>query len=170
VRRAVDKFIANNKKGTFVLQLTAMVDMFTILIVFLLKSFDTSPVQVSPSQNIILPHSYSVAVPSEVLKVAISKKSIVVGDKEVVILIDGKVNEKDMDLSDPKFIKPLFEALDEQAKKTEAISKENKDHKFDGQIILQADKGLNYGILEKVFYTSSMAGYTDLKLATITYE
>lgn len=170
MKRAVDKFISNNKKGTFVLQLTAMVDMFTILIVFLLKSFDTSPVQVSPSQNIVLPHSYSVASPKEVLKLAVSKNAILVDDKTVVTLVDGKIDKNDMDLSDPKFIKPLFDALDEQAKKTEEIAKYNEDKKFDGKIILQADKGLNYGLLEKVFYTSSMAGYTDLMMATMTYE
>ncbi len=170
MRRAVDRFINNNKKATFILQLTAMVDMFTILIVFLLKSFDTSPVQVAPSQNLVLPHSYSMKAPEEVLKVAISNEAILVDDVKVVTLKDGVIDKNEMDLSDPKFIKALFDALDEQAQKTEKIAEVNSDHKFEGKILLQADKNLKYGILEKVLYTSSMAGYTDMKLATMTYE
>ena len=51
MRRAVEKLKRDNKKSTFVLQLTAMVDMFTIIIVFLLKSFSTSAVNIEPQKG-----------------------------------------------------------------------------------------------------------------------
>ena len=55
MRNAVRRFSKNNKKATFTLQLTSMVDMFTILIVFLLKSFSTSAVHITPHDGMKLP-------------------------------------------------------------------------------------------------------------------
>ncbi|MGE0528306.1 MAG: hypothetical protein AB7P49_14650, partial [Bdellovibrionales bacterium] len=63
------------------------------------------------------------------------------------------------------FLKTLFEALDERAKLAKSISEVNDSFEFDGQILMQADRELPYAVLQKVMYTSMMAGYADVKLA-----
>lgn len=167
MRRAVERMRAMNKRASFGLQLTSMVDMFTILIVFLLESYSASAVHITPIKGMELPQSTSIVLPTETLKVVVSLDGIFVDDKKVLSLKAGKVLNQDLDANDPDFIKPLFKELDKAAKKSEAIAKVNKDHKFDGKIIMEADARLDYGTLKKVMYTSSLAGYADMKLATI---
>ena len=168
MRRAVERMKSNNKKTTFVLQLTAMVDMFTILIVFLLKSFSTSAVHITPQKGMELPFSSSYTNPVEAVKLIVSVEGIFVEDKEIVKLTDGKVASIDVDQQDPDFIRPLYEALDKHASKSKDIADKNEDHEFDGKVVMQADKRLDYATLKKVMYTSSLAGYADMKLATFS--
>ncbi|MCB0369436.1 MAG: biopolymer transporter ExbD [Bdellovibrionales bacterium] len=170
MRRAVDKFKQNNKKSTFTLQLTAMVDMFTIMIVFLLKSYSTSAVHITPQQGLKLPHSSSYTEPVEALKLVVSLDGIYVEDQQVVPMQNGELIAGDTDANDPDFIRGLYEALDKQAEKSKEIAKLNEEHHFEGKVVMQADSRLNYKVLKKVMYTSSMAGYADLRLATVSFE
>jgi len=164
----IDEIIKNAKKApSTALQLTAMVDMFTILIVFLLKSYDTSTLEVKNVDNLVLPASISAEAPEEALLMLVSQKGIFVGDKKVANIVDGKVDKAFISKNDEDYIKPLFEELNIEAKKIEAIAKRNPAVKFEGQIFMQADKKLSYAILKKVLYTATMAGYGDLRLATL---
>lgn len=155
--------------SNFKIQITSMVDMFVILLVFLIKSYSTSPVQVNLSKDIRLPASNSSAGPVDVLKLMVSKKGIFVEEKKIIDFeAPGKISKKDLDSSDSKFITALFNELDGQAKKTQAISKKNETLKFEGKILMQADRDLDYDLLEKVMHTSSVAGYSDVKLAVLS--
>ncbi len=170
MRRAVDKFISNNKKTTFVLQLTAMVDMFTILIVFLLKSFSTSAVTITPHKDMVLPQSSAYVEPIEALKLVVALDGIYVDDRKVVDVSDGKISTLDLDANDKDFIRKLYEELDKHAVKSRDIAGQNEDIKFDGKIVMQADSRFDYGELKKVMYTASLAGFADMKLATLSFE
>ncbi|MCB0420899.1 MAG: biopolymer transporter ExbD [Bdellovibrionales bacterium] len=168
MRRAVDRLKKDNKKATFVLQLTAMVDMFTILIVFLLKSFSTSAVHITPHKGLNLPYSTTITQPSEAIRLVVANDGIYVEDQKVVTISEGKFASEDLEDQDQDFIRPLFEVLDKEANKSKDISKLNEDHVFEGKVVMQADGRLPYSLLKKVMYTSSLAGYADLKLATIS--
>ena len=56
------------------------------------------------------------------------------------------------------------------AEKSKEIADVNEEHEFDGKVVMQADSRLNYKTLKKVMYTASLAGYADMRLATIAYE
>jgi len=152
---------------TFKIQITSMVDMFVILLVFLIKSYSTSPVTVNPSADLRLPSSITQTTPVDVLKLVVSKSSISVEGTKVVSLTDGKIDKKDLDREDTSYIPELFKALDAEAKKTQGIAKVNSEVAFEGKILVQADKDLNYELLQKVMHTSAVAGYSDLKLAVM---
>ena len=168
MRRAVEKFKVNNKTATFTLQLTAMVDMFTILIVFLLKSYSTSSVHINPHKGMKLPYSSSYTNPVEAVKLIVALDGIYVEDKKVVELSKGKIGLEQVDPGDRDFIRKLYEELDKQATRSKEIEEKNKEHEFEGKVVVQADSRLNYGVLKKVMYVSSLAGYADLKLATVS--
>lgn len=169
MKRAVERLKSDNKKATFVLQLTSMVDMFTIMIVFLLKSYSTSAVHITPHDGLKLPNSTSYTDPVEALRLVVSMDGIYVDDEKVVVLEKGEVPKAELDANDSDFIRSLYEALDRQASKTKAIAEKNETIEFDGKVVMQADSKLNYALLKKVMYTSSLAGYADLKLATIGF-
>lgn len=147
-----------------------MVDMFTIIIVFLLKSYSTSSVNITPQKGLTLPSSSSYVDPVEGLKLVVSKEGVFVDDEKVATFNDGTVPTQEMDDSDPDFLINLFKALDKKVEASKLIAQENKDYKFEGKIVMQADSRLSYSVLKKVMYTASMAGYADMKLATLAYE
>lgn len=169
-RRGMSKYIDKRLASTFKIQITSMVDMFVILLVFLLKSYSTSPVNIEPSDQLTLPASSSMKDPTEVLKLVVSKKGIFVDDKKVVDLQNGAVAQSDVDANDTQFIRALYTELDDQAKKSRNIASQNSELEFDGKVIMQADRSLPYEILRKVMYTSMMAGYSDVKIAVMLKE
>lgn len=168
--RVLSRYTGQGKEGTFHLQITSMVDMFTIILVFLLKGFSTSAIDLAPSSQVTLPSSTSTKTPTEVVKLIVSKDGVFVEDKKIIDFQNGALSAGDVDKTDPSFIRPLYEALDQQAQKTKGISKLNETVEFDGRVLMQADKGLSYGLLKKVMYTSMMAGYADVKLAVLAPE
>lgn len=156
--------------STFELQLSAMVDVLTIILVFLLKSYSTSPVTVEMNKGLTLPTSTSQSEPIEALKMVVSKDGVFVEDQKVIELKEGVVATSDLDSGDQNAIRKLFEELEKHATKTREIASQNKTVEFDGKLLLQADQNLAYGTLKKVVYTAMLAGYGDLKLATISKE
>lgn len=154
----------------YVLQLTAMVDMFTILLVFLLKSYSTSSVQLAYTDGLVLPISTAVVEPKEAVKLVVTTMGIYVEDEKVLDLQAGQLMSGDKDPKDDKFIKGLYEALDDHAKKARDIASQNTTYEFKGDIIVQADQSLNYHMIKSVMYTSMLAGYANIKLGTMGME
>lgn len=154
--------------GTFLLQITSMVDMFTIILVFLLKSFSVSAVQIDPHKDLALPQSLSTSNPIEGVKMVVTKTGIFIEDKEIITYKENNTRAIFTDKTDPKFIPDLFQELEVHAKKSRDIAEVNKELGFDGNLILQADETMPYSFLKKVMYTSMVAGYSNIKLAVIS--
>ncbi len=170
----MSRYIERRAPSTFKIQITSMVDMFVILLVFLLKSYSTSPVNVTPSEDLKLPLSTSFTEPQDIVKLVVSKKGIFIDDRKIASVdnLAGNLamSNGELDKNDPNFIVGLFKALDEQAKHTKDIAKVNDTVAFDGKILMQADRDLPYSLLQKVMYTSMLAGYSDLKLAVVAKD
>lgn len=164
-KRGMAKYTDKKSSGAFKIQITSMVDMFVILLVFLLKSYSTSPVNITPKDGLRIPESTSTTDPVDVVKLIVSEDGIFVEEKKVLALEKGKISQENLDKADPSFLRSLFEALDERAKLAKDISKVNDSFEFDGKVLMQADRNLPYELLQKVMYTSMMAGYADVKLA-----
>ncbi len=169
-RRGFGKYMEKRAPSTFKIQITSMVDMFVILLVFLLKSYSTSPVTINPSADLTLPASTSTKDPIDALKLVVSKTGIFVDDKKVVEISHGNIQNKDIDATDTNFIRALYEALDAQATKSKDIAKQNETVEFDGKVVMQADQDLSYTVLRKIMYTSMLAGYSDVKIAVMTKD
>lgn len=153
--------------SNFKIQITSMVDMFVIILVFMIKSYSTSPIQVTPSKDLRLPSSSSLTPPKDVLKIKISKSAVSVEDRTVVELKNGQVPLDKISKDHASFIEPLFNDLEKEAKKTEELAKVNETVKFSGEVLIQADKDMPYEVLEKVMYTALAAGYSDVKFAVV---
>jgi biopolymer transport protein ExbD len=166
-KKGFSKFMDRRTPSTFKIQITSMVDMFVILLVFLLMSYSTSPIQVTPSKDLTLAESNSMVDPIEALKLVVSKSGVFVDDKKIIDLQDGRLRNEDVDAEDTQFIRSLFTELDGHAEKSKAIAKVNETVEFDGKVLMQADRDLSYETLRKVMYTAMMAGYSDVKIAVL---
>jgi biopolymer transport protein ExbD len=167
-RKAMAYYAQKRSAGYFKIQITSMVDMFVILLVFLLKSYSTSPVIISPKAGLRLPESNSPADPVDVVKMVVSTDGIFVEDKKIMDLSNGVIAKQEFDSNDPQFIRHLYDALNERAKLAKSISQVNDSFEFDGKILVEADRTLPYDMLKRVMYTSMMAGYSDIKFAVVS--
>lgn len=140
------------------LQLTSMVDMFTIILVFLLLNYSTSAVQISPADRLQLPVSSTGSEPVEGLKMTVSARGVLVEGEPV---LDWPPHKKD------RLLKPLLQRLNMEAKKTRDIAEANQTVQFDGKAVVQVDKSVPYSWLKKVMYTSTLAGYSDFRLVVM---
>ena len=164
-RKGMGKYMDRRAPSSFKIQITSMVDMFVILLVFLLKTYSTSPVNITPKEGLKIPESNATADPVDVVKLIVAQDGVFVEDKKIMDLEKGRVPAAFEDKNDPAFLKALYQALDERAKLAQSISKVNDSFEFDGKVLMQADRDLPYELLQKVMYTSMMAGYADVKLA-----
>jgi len=149
-------------QSVFTLNITSMTDMFTILLVFLLQTYSTSAVEVLPEKDINLPVSNAELSPVKALNVSVSRSELKIEGRTIASLDNGEFQGSDIDQKDPNFIKPLFQELRQLQGKPGADQS--------AAILLQADSGLTYQALRKVMYTSSMAGFPQLKMATVVGE
>ena len=77
---------ARRENEEMALQITSMADIFTILLVFLLKSYTTGAMSISPSSGVKLPSAIVGESNIEALKVEISDGSVEVEGKPVATL------------------------------------------------------------------------------------
>ena len=150
------------------LNITAMLDMMTILLVFLLKSYAASATAITLSEDLTLPMSSSQQRVEEAIKVTVTQKSITVEDKVVVNLTNGAVDpsaKKDGDAG--YFITPLFNKLREEVEKLEKIAKYNRGMAFQGKIIVIGDKKISYRLLTEVLYTAGQAKMGQFRLMVL---
>ncbi len=143
------------------LNITAMLDIMTIILVFLLKSLGESAGSVPQSDDLRLPTSVLRTEPSqEGVIVTVSKTQILVGDNRVLKLPSresmvqsgvGASNKRNG--PNDLYITPLGNAL-AKARKTDKIlrQKKGKDPSTSEAIII-ADKTTPYRLLIEVMFT-----------------
>lgn len=143
--------------------LTSMVDMFAILVIFLLQSFS------SEGEIIVLPSGIQLPEASNtgVLERA---PSIVIGMEE--IMFEGEVIAQTNDLRGREdwALQPLQEALQNYKKDLEAqaiINREleEEDEEDRQKINISADRRLEFEIVKKVIYNAGFEGFPDFRFA-----
>ena len=168
------------------LKLTSMIDMFTILLVYLLKSYsptDTPPVD----PHLKLPASISTKVPIETTIIQAAQNMLIV-DGLPIIMVDNSDNHKLYRLKvdgrgravktrDGKFIAEaeiaaativlpgMYESLKNKREHYESVAAK-LGQTFKGEITIMCDKEMPYKILKRVMATAGKAGFGDFKFAT----
>ncbi len=147
------------------LQITSMIDVFTILLVFLLKSYSTEGHLVTIAEAIRLPVSSAEQVIHPAVTVAFNDQALFVdGDKLVDDVTPYLANSADL------LIQPLYQALRERAERSKEIAAVNPAVVFTGEVILQGDREIPFRLLKKVIYTAGQAEYVNQSLAVFQEE
>lgn len=139
------------------LNITAMMDMMTIILVFLLKSYSASAVAMTSSEDIHPPVSSTRATPKDTIAVTITPKHVMVGDKAVLTLADGRVPA---DVLQGRLVVPLDQALKKEVEKLKYIADRNPAAPFTHEMSIIGDKKIPYDLLLTVLYT---AGQNELE-------
>jgi biopolymer transport protein ExbD len=136
------------------LNLVSLIDIFTILIFFLLSS--ASEVETLPSfKSVKLPESTAETHPRETIVVTISGTEIIVDGRKVADVAEVMRTDSDV-------IAPLKAEL-ELLSKRQVIREKNQASK--AAITIMGDKDIPYRLLRKVMVTSARANFTDVSFA-----
>lgn len=138
--------------------LTSMMDMFTAILFFLLASYSAQGDILSVDPRLKLPVSTSTQAPRLRLIVQATSNDIIVDGIRIADVKEALAKEE-------LIIKPLFNELNEQTKKTEFIASKNKAVQFTGEVVIQGDKAIPFVLLEKIMFTCGQAGYNTISLA-----
>ena len=136
------------------LNITAMMDMMTIILVFLLKSYAASALVLTQSEDIKPPISSTRAVPKDTVAVTITQKDILVGDRVVVRLENGQIPASQLD---GRLVKPLDQALRREVEKLKLIAARNPAAPFSRELSVIGDRKIPYDLLLTVLYTAGQA-------------
>jgi len=156
------KFVAKGsggKKSTYAeLNLTSMVDMLTILVVFLLQTFSASGELLTVSKNITLPEAMNYRDLEQAPIIAISRDSVTLnGDPKADAAELSK--EATVDWKIPQ----LHDDLVVLKNNFKLLHPNPEDWK--GLVIVQADKNIDFKVVKKVMYTCAVAGYNNVNFA-----
>lgn len=145
------------------LQITSMADIFTILLVFLLKGLASDAIQIAPANATTLPpgaHSRSIAESS--LQIELTKADLLV-EKEKIIGLE----EMRKGITQDETIPSLTERLVREREKQKLISKSNEDVKMSNQVIVLADQSVPFHMIKPVLKTLAAQGFSEVKFAAI---
>ncbi len=136
------------------LNITAMMDMMTIILVFLLKSYASSAISLTQSEDVKPPISSTRAVPKDTVAVTITPKDILVGDRVVVALENGQVPAS---MLQGRLVTPLDVALRREVEKLKLIASRNPAAPFSHELSVIGDRRIPYDLLLTVLYTAGQA-------------
>lgn len=157
------------------LSLTSMMDVLTILLVFLLKSFATGDVAVAPSDDLQVPVSTATERPRLAVNVVLTQDEVVVDGERVLGLTRVVDDAGAVVLSVPDadkrghLIPALYERLVEKADHAKALAAraEGDDFDFRGEMLLQCDRRVPFAVLREVMFTAGQAEFGTFRFVVI---
>jgi biopolymer transport protein ExbD len=151
--RRISNSLSINTSDATKPQLTSLVDVLTVLLIFLIHSFSAEASDVSPEKLLSLPESSSKKTARDMASVEITPRDIQVNGMHVATLKSVK------DLGSELEIDMLYKEL---AKTTMSGDKK--------EVMIQADKSIEFSVIKKVMYTCSKAGASEYTVLVINAE
>jgi biopolymer transport protein ExbD len=149
------------------LNITPMMDMMTILLVFLLKQFSVQAASMSMSEGLQLPTSSIEAQRALAVNVTITQNAILVEGDGVTTVRAGAVDPSvKRDGANGYYITPLVEVLTKHANRLKKIAALGGTQ-FDGTAMVLVDKATPYRLLTEVLYSAGQAEFKNYHLVVI---
>lgn len=149
--------MARSKKKAPGLNLVSLMDVFTILVFFLLVNSSNSEV-LEPPKSITLPDSVVETKPRETVVVMVTEESILVMGEPVILTADASL------LKTPS-IEAIQSRLIEQRKNVIGIN--TRAVAESKEVTVLAHKSIPFKLLKKVMSSCTAAGYGKISLAVI---
>ncbi len=158
------KGYARKHSGFAMLNLTPMVDMFTIITIYLIMNFSANGQILFMTKDIQLPMITSTMKLERAPVIAISEASISIDGSKVM-------DTSDLLDTDTLNVPALQERLQERRQnieQTNAIF--GQGEQFHGVIDIQADQKIKFQILKKVMFSCSSTGFSNINFAGVQHS
>ena len=166
-KRSIRHRKKRSKRKVLDLDITSLLDILVIILVFLLKSYNTSGVIINVPQNVRLPLSQSKKMNTPGVSIQVSENKIWVDDE----LIIQDINSKNLFDHGGRRIIPLFDKLTKKRQTVELVNKKTSySKKFQGSASLVIDKNVGYHLIRKVLYTAAESKFIKYKFVVLSDE
>lgn len=148
------KRMARGRQPMTALSLTSLMDIFTILLLYLLVN--QSDVNMEPPQNITLPESIAENKPRETLTVAVSDVDVIVQGEVVATMDEVKETKGE-----------VVQAIRDRMKqiRENALGLETQEEDQNREVTVMADQTVQFQLLKRIMASCTAAGYTKISLA-----
>ena len=146
------------------LNLMPMLDIFSILITFLLMSYSTDPVSYDVNAGVELPESISLTALDELPAIKVTKTEIMVNDRKVATVVGGDVAEKDKAQG---AIYPVFQELEKLAEANKRALRgrlEGAEKAKISTLTMEMDQGHRFKLMKRIMLSAQQAEFITFKL------
>jgi hypothetical protein len=138
-------------------------DIESIIVVYLLKSYASDPITITPIAEQMIPMSKMDAPLKEGVAIYVSHRELHFSDESIAVLTDGEI---DPNVIQGHVIRPLFEKLEEETEKSKQVF-ESRGEEWVGHIILIGDQGVKFTSLVDIMYTAGRLEYSEYSFCII---
>ena len=156
--------VSTDSGDTLSLNLMPMLDIFSILITFLLMSYSTDPVSYDVNSGVELPESVTLSSLDEIPTIKVTKTDIIVNDKKVAAIIGGDVEEKSRSQG---AVFPVFQELQKLAEATKRLLQgrmSEADKIRLSTLTMEMDQNHNFKLMKRIMLAAQQAEYITFKL------
>ena len=148
--------------------ITSLIDYFSIVVIYLMKSYSGDGSILTNSDNLVLPNSNATQHPRDVnIQIAATSDMILVDNKPIVPTDDvRKIPPTDPD----PIITKLKERLDKAYAQEQEMVKLGASNSVQGTIVIQIDKNVPFDVLFKIMNTCGKVGYNNMNFAVLSRE
>jgi biopolymer transport protein ExbD len=149
------------------LNITPMMDMMTILLVFLLKQFSVQAAAASMAEGLQLPSSSVETTRPLAVNITVSSNAILVEGDAIAPVRAGAVDPSvKRDGANGYYITPLVDTLQKHANRLKKIAAMGATE-FDGTAMIMVDKNTPYRLLTEVLYSAGQAEFRNYHLVVV---
>ena len=141
-------------KAVATLNLTSLMDIFTILLIFLLVN-NNNAAKLPEDQDIQLPESTAQELPNDVLIIQVSATNVIIDGRKIADTQAVKVQEE-------RTVDALVEELKFRASRALAINPEDER-----EVMIQADRDVPYAVIKKLMRSCMETPYTKVAFAVL---
>lgn len=146
------RFTRRKRKEIVDVDITSLLDILTILLVFLLKSYNASDLKLDLVKNLQMADSDARAITTFAPVVQINKAGILfVNNKDI-----GRIPASGQ-------ITALTKKLKLEKAKIEKENEELQKNRNSELVNLVFDKDIDYGVVQRIMHDSALAGYSQFK-------
>ncbi len=155
------KFARSKKSGYASLMLTSLVDMFTIIVIFLLMNFSANGEVLYMSKDIKLPDAYHGAMIERAPVIAVSADAVT---------FDGRMllSTSDLEKGDVLNVPELEDVLRDEKRRYEQIHANDPDHPFRGLVNVQADRRIPFKVIKRIMFACNQSGFANINFAALS--
>ena len=158
-KRKIGSKWSGGAPGPTQINLTALMDILSNIIFFLMASFGAQTLQLTSAAKVTLPSSTSELALKMSINVAVGMEEIFVEDEPIGKLKEGVL----LGLDSERFLPRLEETL--KRVKAQRLAKNERPKDEDDIILFVADKRLKYETIDRVMKTCARAGFTKFRFA-----
>ncbi len=150
----------SRKNAVVSLTVISLMDIFTILLLFLLVHAGDDAIALPSTEQLSLPASTSKTMPKSTITLMVTEKDILVEGNRIMGVAEA--------LKEKALVLPLVKKeLVRLAERTKSLARLNASVKFTGKITVMGDKKIPFRLLKKIMSTAAQAAYPNISLGVM---